>query len=269
MLLQGLDIILVRTRFPENVGMAARACANMGCGGLRLVDPELWLPEKAAPLATPKGRPILDSLAIHPTLADAVAPSTLVLGTTARTGGWRRGILHPAAAAGEVAACLSRGERVAIVFGPEDRGLANEEIALCHRLTSIPTDEAGSLNVAQAVLLVLYECAEAMRRRFRQERAALPGEIRRAPHPGISAEDHERLIGAFRELLLSVDALHGDNPDYFLLPWRRFFGRIQLRRHEYDALMGLCRQVRNALPRREGEGGESGGTPDGRRGRRG
>ena len=51
----------------------------------------------------------------------------------------------------------------------------------------------------------------------------------------------------FKAMLLTLDVLHGDNPDYFLLPWRRLFGRAQLRRHEYDALMGLCRQVRNKL----------------------
>ena len=59
MLLQGLEIVLVKTRFPENIGMAARACVNMGCPTLRLVDPERWDREKARPLATPKGQDLL------------------------------------------------------------------------------------------------------------------------------------------------------------------------------------------------------------------
>ena len=99
------------------------------------------------------------------------------------------------------------------------------------------------------MLLVLYECAEAMRRARRADQEATHAA---APHAekSISAGDQERLVAALKETLLAVDALHGDNPDYFLLPWRRLFGRAQLRRHEYDAFMGLCRQVQNALKRR-------------------
>ena len=52
MLLQGLEVVLVKTRFPENIGMAARACVNMGCPTFRLVDPDRWDREKARPLAT-------------------------------------------------------------------------------------------------------------------------------------------------------------------------------------------------------------------------
>ena len=104
------------------------------------------------------------------------------------------------------------------------------------------------LSFAQSVLLVLYECAEAMRRAQRAERDA---DHPAAPHAekSISAQEQERLVAALKETLLAVDALHGDNPDYFLMPWRRLFGRARLRRHEYDAFMGLCRQVQNALKR--------------------
>ena len=88
-LLQGLDVVLVQTRFPENIGMAARACVNMGCGHISLVEPERWLRDKASPLATPKGQALLDGITIHESLAEAVADSALVIGTTARRGGWR------------------------------------------------------------------------------------------------------------------------------------------------------------------------------------
>lgn len=245
MLLEGVEIVLVKTRFPENIGMAARACANMGCPCMRLVDPERWDREKAAPLATPKGQDLLDSVQLSSTLAEAVASSTLVLGTTARTGGWRQALLAPAQAAREAAAALSRGERVSLVFGPEDRGLNNEEIIHCQRLVTIPTDAAASsLNLAQAVLLMLYECANAVRS-FRA-----PPSAKKAGTAGgraVTADEQERLMAALKSMLLSLDYLHGDNPDYFMLPWRRLFNRAGLRRHEYDALMGLCRQVRHKL----------------------
>ena len=51
-----LQVVLVQTRFPENIGMAARACVNMGSHSIRLVAPERWDREKARPLATPKGQ---------------------------------------------------------------------------------------------------------------------------------------------------------------------------------------------------------------------
>lgn len=245
MLLDGVQIVLVKTRFPENIGMAARACANMGCPGICLVAPERWEREKAAPLATPKGRSLLDHVLVSPTLAEAVGASSLVLGSTARTGGWRQALLAPSQAAREVAAVLARGEKVSLVFGPEDRGLNNEEITHCQRLVTIPTDAAASsLNLAQAVLLVLYECANAVRA------ARLPSAEKggvTADGRAVNAEEQERLMVTLKEMLLSLDYLHGDNPDYFLMPWRRMFSRAGLRRHEYDALMGLCRQVRHKL----------------------
>lgn len=83
--LQHLEIIMVGTKFPENIGMAARACANTGCGRLTLVSPAWWDKEKARPLATAKGEPLLDAIEVKPTLGDALAPNVLTFGTTART----------------------------------------------------------------------------------------------------------------------------------------------------------------------------------------
>lgn len=288
--LRGLDVVLVQTRFPENIGMAARACVNMGCGHISLVDPERWLRDKASPLATPKGQALLDNISVHGSLAEAVADSALVIGTTARRGGWRQSLLSPERCAVEVADCLRQGGRVSLVFGPEDRGLDNAAITHCHRLVCIPTDPAASsLNLAQAVLIVLYACAAAVREADRRAAtdattpisasgpqteispavatgASSPTGPQAAtaaspvgngekgddtPGPLASAADQDRLMAALRDMLLRIDYLHGDNPDYFLMPWRRLFGRARLRRHEYDALMGMCRQVRRALDRAE------------------
>ena len=237
--LQDLHVVMVKTRFPENVGMVARACANMGAGHLSLADPELWLVDKARPLATAKGQALLENITVTPDLPSALAPHALVVGTTARTGGWRRELLHPAQAAAEIAAVLVSGQSAALLLGPEDRGLNNEEIECCQRLVTIPTvAEASSLNVAQAALLLLYECFQAVQKLSREPHA--PGKAQR-----ITAADQERLYGALKAMLLDIDYLHGDNPDYFLMPLRRFLGRVGLKRHEYDALMGVCRQVKN------------------------
>lgn len=258
MLLHGVRVVLVNTRFPENVGMAVRACANMGCSELTLVTPEMWIPEKAAPLATAKGAPLLSRVKVVSSLAEAIGDCHLILATTARTGGWRKALQSPGEAACDVARSLAGGERVAIVFGNESRGLENSQIELCQRIVTIPTSgEASSLNLAQSVLILLYECAGAVRRMQRTgspEPAAVsrsaPASPEREEEKGeggpavITGEDEERLMEALKDALLRLDVLHGDNPDYFLMPWRRFFARARLRRSEYAAFMGLCRQIR-------------------------
>ena len=265
--LHGLHVVMVKTRFPENVGMVARACANMGAGHITLSEPELWLVEKARPLATAKGQEIVDAVRVSPSLKEALAPHALVVGTTARTGGWRRELLSPEQAAAEMVAVLAEGQSVALMLGPEDRGLNNEEIEHCQRLVTIPTDpQASSLNVAQSALLLLYECFKAAQAHGRPPRpVSAPAapvladraegtETTSAP-ARITAEDQGRLYESLKAMLLDIDYLHGDNPDYFLMPLRRFLGRVGLRRHEYDALMGVCRQVRNLKKRTGGEEG--------------
>lgn len=237
----GLEVVLVGTRFPENVGMAVRACANMGCDRLTLVDPERWEPEKARPLATSKGEDLLGRVRVTASLEEALAESALVIGTTARTGGWRRELLLPEEAAEAALPLLQERARVAIVFGREDRGLTNDELEHCHRLVTIPTAEASSLNLAQAVLLLLYAFQRAFVPDAGGRRLGDPGALSRR----VTHAERELVYTTVRTTLLEIDYLHPENPDYFLMPVRRFLGKAELRRHEMDMLMGICRQIRS------------------------
>ncbi len=239
--LANVRVVLVNTRFPENVGMAVRACANMGCDDLRLVTPERWIPEKAAPLATPKGQSLLQRVRLEEDLLTALGDTHVTIATTARTGGWRRSLMTPWEVGELVAKAKADGRKVALVFGSEDRGLENHHIELCQHIVTIPTSEASSLNLAQAVLLTLYECHKAVRA---SEQHLPKGTGAGNKEPFITAEDSERLMKSWEEALLRLDVIHGDNPAYFLMPWRRFFARANLRKHEYEAFMGLCRQIR-------------------------
>lgn len=179
---------MVRTRFPENIGMAARACANMGVENITLVNPELWAQnqkqenekyvDKAKNLATSAGIELINQIKTASSLAQAVAEDTICIGTTARTGGWRQGILTPEAAAQIVWQHLLQNGRVAFVFGSEDKGLENHEIELCTHLVSIPTSlSAASLNLAQAILILLYELRKAMPKQLPEQLAE--------KHPGL------------------------------------------------------------------------------------
>lgn len=253
-MLRGLSLVLVRTRFPENVGMTARAMANMGADNLVLVNPERWDKQKALPLATPQAEALLDSISLVPSLSEALSSCVAAYGATARAGGWRKELISPEKAARELRAVVRQGGRAALVFGSEDRGLENEDVELCTRLVHIPTAiGSSSLNLAQAALILLYECAKA----DRELPFAPDAEAGRAWTRSSSREDSRRatleeealLMAKLQELLLRIDFLSGDNPSWFMRPMRRFLRKGRLRRHEFDMLMGVCRQMENALAR--------------------
>jgi len=209
---------------------------NMGCQRIILVSPRNWDVTKAKRLATPHSEKLLDEITIVDDLTDALAPFSVVYGTTARTGGWRKSIILPEKAGGTIAEQLSKGEQVALVFGPEDTGLDNREIEICGQLICIPTHrDMTSLNLAQAALIILYEI-------FKQSSCQTPAHTD-LPSRSITHKEQEVLIERIKTSLLAIDFLHDDNPDYFMLPMRRFLQRFEMKRHEFNLLMGICRQI--------------------------
>jgi len=263
-MLDDLAVVLFQPKFAENVGSAARACANMGVSRLILVAPRDGDPARAEALATAKGRQVLAAAARLPDLETALAPFSRVYGTTARVGGWRKGIVTPRQAAAEIVPALAAGESTALVFGPEDAGLTNRETRLCGRLVTIPTsDGATSLNLAQAVLILLYECLTTAR-----EQARPGGPPAAVTPPGAAAvgreithAEREALFSALGRALSAIDFLKDDNPDYFLLPMRRFAERVRPTRAEFNMLMGVCRQILWATGRTGGHSGPGRGGP--------
>lgn len=236
--LRELRVVLFRPKYAENVGSVARAMLNMGASRLALVDPQGYELDRAAPLATVHARHILENALVVGSLAEALEGASLVIGTTARTGGWRKGLLTPAKAAPEVLSRLHEGGSAALVFGPEDRGLTNEETSLCDQLVMIPASpDCTSLNLSQAVLILLYECYQlALSKPF--EPSGPPTER------DASFEERQALFANMQEALTAIDFLKDQNPEYWMLPVRRFFSRFRLRRNEFNLLMGICRQVR-------------------------
>ena len=246
-MLQNISVILTRPKYPENIGSVARACVNMGCSSLIIVKPVNFDLDKAAPLATSKGKLLLEKAIIHDSLEKSLAGFNRAYATTARLGKWRKGILTPWEAAAAIMDQKQGPASSALVFGPEDTGLLNEEVELCSHIVSIPTSsDAWSLNLSQAVLLILYEC-------FKHVPAGLTGNIRSEDSRPITLDEARVLQQNIREALLEISFLHPDNPDYFMMPLKRYMARSNLRIHEYSLLMGICRQIRWAA-RREGRG---------------
>jgi tRNA/rRNA methyltransferase len=154
----GPFVVLVEPQLGENIGAAARAMANFGLSGLRIVKPRQgWPNDKARTMATGGGR-ILDGAEVYDTLEAAIADCTFVLATTARAHDQAKPVVGPAEAAALMAPRVAAGEAVAILFGRERNGLENDEVALADCIVTLPVNPAfASLNLAQAVVILAYE----------------------------------------------------------------------------------------------------------------
>ncbi len=235
--LDRLHVVLFEPRLSENIGSVARACANMGCRHLHLVRSEAPDPDLARKLATRQGESVLENMSLSADLPSCLGPFHKVYGTTARSGGWRKGIKTPAKVAPAIIDQLRAGQTVAIVFGPEDKGLTNVETEICPSLLTIPTTDDSSLNLAHAVLVVLYECfKQALTQDFQPRR----GNQQARP---VTQAEYSLLLGTIRDALESIDFLKPETSSYFMLPLRRYLGRFTLYRNEFNMLMGICRQI--------------------------
>jgi len=161
----GLAVVLVRPQLAVNIGMCSRAMANFGLDDLRLVNPKSGWPRTdeyrdVAYAAAAGAAHILDAARVFDSAEAAIADLHFVYAATARERGQAKPILTPAVAMPE-AARLAEQKR-GVLFGPERTGLDNDEVALADAVLTFPTNPAyGSLNLAQAVLLVGYEWFQA------------------------------------------------------------------------------------------------------------
>ncbi|HXG80226.1 MAG TPA: RNA methyltransferase, partial [Sphingomicrobium sp.] len=148
-------IVLVRPQLGQNIGKAARAMLNFGLTELRLVAPRDGWPNPEAGPAASGADVLLDNARVFDTTAEAIADCSLVFASTVR----RRDLVIPVADPEQMAAEIrATVGRAAILFGPERSGLATEDVALATRIVTVPINpDFGSLNLAQAVILLAYE----------------------------------------------------------------------------------------------------------------
>lgn len=148
-------VVLVRPQLGENIGKAARAMLNFGLTEMRLVAPRDGWPNPSAGPAAAGADFILDEAKVYETTAEAVGDCANVYATTVRKRGVTKPVVGPDEAAREI---HSQPGKSAILFGPERSGLETEDVALARKILTVPINpEFGSLNLAQAVILVAYE----------------------------------------------------------------------------------------------------------------
>lgn len=228
---ENISIVLHMPKFPENIGSSARAMKNMGINDLLVVAPDDFDLAKIGKMATHACMDIVNNIRQFNTLNEALAGFSYVVGTTARVGKNRQVIHDPA----ELATSLipvSENNRIAIVFGREDRGLESEEVRLCHALVNIPTHAFSSLNLSQAVMIICYEL-------FRAK-----GEIPQDFLPTLATRfELEQMYSHLQDILIKINFMQKDNPDYWLNNFRSFFSRLPLRAKEVRIIRGICRQI--------------------------
>lgn len=150
-----VSFVLVKPKEPGNIGASARAMKNMGFHRLELLNPPV-LADEARWMAC-NAVDMIEKAAVHSAFKDTIKDKSLIVGTTKRLGR-RRGLILPLNEGIKKIHAVSKKNRVAILFGREDKGLKNREVEECDFLMTIPTDRRSpSLNLAQSVLLVAYE----------------------------------------------------------------------------------------------------------------
>lgn len=237
-LLNSIKVVLVGTTHPGNIGATARAMKNMGIVNMALVEPKEF-PSDIATYRSKAAKDVLENAEVFDTLKMAISDCELVIGTSARERKVPWPILNPKDASQEV----SRGSlnnKVAVVFGREDRGLTNEELGLCNLHVHIPTDpEYSSLNLSQAVQIMVYEIRSAI---LENEGNDGNWDVEFADN-----DQTERLISHMDELMQEVDFYEIDNPRKLLLRVRRFFKRSRLDVMEVNIFRGLFAAIQKKL----------------------
>jgi TrmH family RNA methyltransferase len=226
-----LSVVLVATRNPLNLGVAARAMSNFGFSRLRVVNPYGAAFREAR--SAVGAAELLAQAEEYRSVAEAVADCALVVGTTA---GRDRKLQHPIRRL-ERGALVIRNQlrtgRVALVFGSEKRGLSNEDLSHCHWLLRIPTrDEHSSMNLAQAVTVCLYELV-------RDSKAEpKPVKLQRA-----AAGEMERITATLIDALRASGYLNPGPAAAAEMKVRRLVRRLNLQADDAEVWLGMLRQI--------------------------
>jgi len=226
-------VVLVRSRYPGNVGSAVRVAGNFSVPEVVLVQPAFPVDEDEDFLRMAMGGQDVARVSSVDSLAEAVHDADLVLATTSPRSRELRRVLTPPEARKLV---IARAPRVlAVVFGPERGGLSRDELRHCHARVTVPTNPAFPvLNLAQAVAVVISRLREG------EHDLAQPPEAMDRPAP---LGELETGIGHLQEVLLASGMLDSQNPARIVDQVRRWLGRTAPTRRELALLHALAAHV--------------------------
>lgn len=229
-----IDIVMVGTTHPGNIGAAARAMHNMCFKNLVLVDPQCPVGDIAYARSS-GAHDILDRRKTVNSLQEAISNCHLVVGLTARHRSLPWPEMNPQQISQEIIS-KGAGTRAALVFGREHSGLTNDELSLCNYMVSIPTNpDFSSLNVASAIQVMCYEIYKHVSRG--QLTSTEEGE------PLATSHDIEGYMSHLQQVLVTTEFIDPDNPGLLMQRLRRLYQRIDLSKSEVKILRGILSSV--------------------------
>jgi tRNA/rRNA methyltransferase len=233
-----LRVVLVETSRPGNIGAAARAMKTMGFSKLVLVNPRIpnALAHEEAIAFASGAQDVLNAATVVGSVDEACADCNLTAAVSARLREFSPPITVPRAFAARLTA--SDEVNAALIFGNERFGLPNEVVEKCNLLINIPANpDYSSLNLAQAVQVLTYEC-----------RMAVSDDIARESEIGFQGElagmaQIDGMYAHLEQALTAIDFLDPDNPKKLMPRLKRLFSRTQLETEEVNILRGIAKQI--------------------------
>lgn len=239
--LDSVRVVLYEPQDPINIGATIRAMKNMGVDRLRLVRPVAYDPYRLIGVAHDTHE-LIEAIEHYDDLQSALSDCVRVAGYTARRRAAKRELMTPAQSAGDLLGFSEQGN-VAILFGREDNGLPNEALDLAHAVVTIPTTGHASLNLAQAVLIALYELHVLASDATRE--IAPP---RHAVNPPTSAQLDLLFTDAHRALT-EIAFFKTRNPEHVMRTLRSLVFRAVPDGREVDLLRAMSIEVLRTIDR--------------------
>lgn len=235
---QFVQIVLVETSHPGNIGSVARAMKNMGLANLSLINPKKFPHQEAMALAG-NATDVLDNAKIFSSIQEAVNTSKVIYATSARERTIEWPTLTANDAASEIQELVANEIEVSIIFGREDRGLTNDELQLANKHLIIPAHpDYPVLNIAMSTQVVCYELYQAAQKNSVDSWQDFPE---------YTSEELNNLIDHFNETVIALELVDPNNPKQIMTRMERMFRRLYPDQMEGNFLRGFLKAVNKRI----------------------
>ena len=233
-----VQIVLVETSHPGNIGSVARAMKNMGLSNLCLINPKKFPHQEATALAG-NATDVLDNVKIFSSIQEAVKQSKVIYATSARDRTIEWPTLSARDAASEMQELVVNEIEVSILFGREDRGLTNDELQLANKHLIIPAHpDYPVLNIAMSTQVVCYELYQAAQKNSVESWQDFPE---------YTSEELNNLIDHFNETVIALELVNPNNPKQIMTRIERMFRRLYPDQMEGNFLRGFLKAVNKRI----------------------
>ena len=233
-----VQIVLVETSHPGNIGSVARAMKNMGLANLSLINPKNFPHQEATALAG-NATDVLDNAKIFSSIQEALNTSKVIYATSARERTIEWPTLTANDAASEIQELVANEIEVSILFGREDRGLTNDELQLANKHLIIPAHpDYPVLNIAMSTQVVCYELYQAAQKNSVESWQDFPE---------YTSEELNNLIDHFNETVIALELVDLNNPKQIMTRMERMFRRLYPDQMEGNFLRGFLKAVNKRI----------------------